>query len=412
MKSGALFFAAAMTAFSGTGFAQHANPAPGTKLQYDAASLPKPRATPSTAFSPGYAEPTGIPITAPPGFTVNIFADHLTNPRKLFVAPNGDVLLAESATGQITLLRDADGDGKAETVGEFASGFAIPYGMALGNGVLYVGAQDGITRIPYKPGDTKATGARTLITPKGAFGATGGHATRNVALAPDRKTIYAAIGSATNFSEESAPRATVQAFDLDAEGARASNQRTFTSGTRNPVGLMVRPGTSDLYVTVNERDTLGDELVPDYFTKISDGAFFGWPYSYIGKNPQPGLEGKRPDLVAKAQVPEVLFRSHSAPLGFTFYDGKQFPAEYQGGAFVALHGSWNAGAPRGYFIAFVPFGGGKPTGAYSVFASGWLAGDGRKMHGRPADVAVAKDGSLLIADDSGDLVWRISYKGN
>ena len=412
MKTGALFLVAAMTLASGAAFAQNMNPAPGTKLQYDAASLPKPRATPSNAFSPGYLEPSGIPIAVPQGFTVNVFAKDLTNPRKLFVAPNGDVLLAESATGQITLLRDADGDGKAEMMSAFAKGFAIPYGMALGDGVLYVGAQDGISRIAYKPGDTKAGGARTLITPNGAFGAAGGHATRNVALAPDRKTIYAAIGSASNFSEEAAPRATVQVFDLNADGSRATNQRTFTSGTRNPVGLVMRPGTSDLYITVNERDTLGDELVPDYFTKISDGAFFGWPYSYIGKNPQPGLEGKRPDLVAKAQVPEVLFRSHSAPLGFTFYDGRQFPADYRDGAFVALHGSWNAAGPRGYLIAFVPFAGGKPTGAYNVFASGWLASDGKKMHGRPADVAVAKDGSLLIADDGGDVVWRISYKGN
>ena len=410
MKSGALFLTA-MTLFSGAAFAQSANPTPGTKLQYDAASLPKPRATPSNAFSPGYSEPSGIPITVPQGFTVNVFAKGLNNPRKLFVAPNGDVLLAESGPGVITLLRDADGDGKAEKISEFANNLAIPYGMALGEDALYVGAQDGISRFAYKPGDVKASGARTLITPKGAFGATGGHATRNVALSPDRKTIYAAIGSASNFSEEAAPRATVQVFDLNANGSQATNQRTFTSGTRNPVGLVVRPGTSDLYITVNERDTLGDELVPDYFTKISDGAFFGWPYSYIGKNPQPGLEGKRPDLVAKAQVPEVLFRSHSAPLGFTFYDGKQFPADYRDGAFVALHGSWNAGAPRGYMIAFVPFAGGKPSGAYTVFASGWLADDGKKMHGRPCDVAVAKDGSLLIADDGGDVVWRISYKG-
>jgi glucose/arabinose dehydrogenase len=412
MRAGVMFLAVAITAAGSAAFAQSISPPPGTTLKYDAATLPKPGATRSGVFSPKYTIPSGMPLTVPQGFVITLFAQQLPNPRKLLVAPNGDVLLASQGSGKILVLRDADGDGKAETITDFAQGLSIPYGMALGKDALYVGAQDGISRIPYKPGDTKASGPRTVITPSGAFGNPGGHSTRNVALSPDGKKIYAAIGSASNFSEEASPRATIQAFDLSADGMQATNQRTFTSGTRNPVGLAVRAGTSDLYITVNERDTLGDELVPDYFTKISDGAFFGWPYSYIGKNPQPGLEGKRADLVAKAQVPEVLFRSHSAPLGFAFYDAKQFPAAYQGGAFVALHGSWNSPEPHGYFVAFVPFAGGKPSGDYRVFAGGWLSNDGKQISGRPADVAVAKDGSLLIADDASGIVWRVSYKGN
>ena len=222
---------------------------------------------------------------------------------------------------------------------------------------------------------------------------------------------YIAIGSSGNIGEDPLPRATIQVFDLGPNGA--TNQRTFASGTRNPVGLAFYPGTSDLYTAVNERDTLGDELVPDYFTKVADGGFYGWPYSYIGQNPQPGFADKRPDLVAKAIVPDLLLRSHSAPLGIAFSTGTKFPAEYQGGVFIALHGSWNAAAPRGYLVAYAPFTNGKPAGDYQIFATGfWTMGaDHAGVMGRPAAVAVAKDGSLLVADDVGNTIWRISYTG-
>ncbi len=386
---------------------------PGTKFKIDATALAKPSTLASNAFSPkGIAPPSAAPLAVPQGFVVNAFAQKLANPRKLLVVANGDVLMADSGTGRIMLLRDADNDGKAEIITVFADDFAVPYGLVFGNGALYVGDQVGLWRIPYEPGDMKPRTAPLRLTPDGAFGTSGGHGTRNLALAPDGTKIFVAIGSATNIGEEPAPRATVQVFDLSADGTSVGPGRTYATGLRNPVGISFLPNTNDLFVTVNERDGLGDELVPDYFTKITDGAFFGWPYSYIGQNPQPGFADKRPDLVAKAAVPDVLFRSHSAPLGFAFYTGQQFPEAFHNGAFVALHGSWNASSPHGYMIAFVPFADGKPTGGYELFAGGWLADAGKQVWGRPADVAVAKDGSLLIADDFSASVWRISYKAN
>ena len=388
-------------------------PTPGTKIKIEAGALPQPGATPSKSNpSRNTARPAGTTPTVPAGFTVNVFAEKLSSARNMNVAANGDVFLAEQNAGKITVLRDADGDGKAETVTTFADGFKIPYGIAFGKGGVYIGDSAGVWRIPYTAGDTKAREKQTMVTPEGSFGGSGGHSTRNVNLSPDGTKLYVSIGSQGNIAEEPAPRATIQEFTLDAAGLKASNQRTYASGLRNAVGTAFYPGTSDLYTVVNERDTLGDELVPDYLTKVADNGFYGWPYSYLGKNPQAGYADKRPDLIAKAIVPDVLFRSHSAPLGLAFYTGTQFPSAYQGGAFVALHGSWNAGEPRGYHVAFVPFNSKRPAGDYVVFASGFWSGQGNtaEVWGRPAGVAVAKDGSLLISDDGANTIWRVSYK--
>ncbi len=387
-------------------------PVPGTKIKIDAGALPKPGDTPSKSNpSRNTPRPAGTTPTVPAGFTVNVFAEKLSSARNMNVAGNGDVLLTEQNAGKVTLLRDADGDGKAELVTTFAEGFKIPYGIAFGKGAVYIGDSAGVWRIPYSPGDTKAREKQTLVTPEGAFGGGGGHSTRNVNLSPDGTKLYVSIGSQSNIAEEPTPRATIQEFTLDVAGLKAGNQRTYASGLRNAVGTAFYPGTSDLYTVVNERDTLGDELVPDYLTKVADNGFYGWPYSYLGKNPQAGYADKRPDLIAKAIVPDVLFRSHSAPLGLAFYTGTQFPSEYQGGAFVALHGSWNAAEPRGYQVAFVPFASKRPAGDYVVFASGFWSGQGNtaEVWGRPAGVAVAKDGSLLISDDVANTVWRVSY---
>ena len=244
------------------------------------------------------------------------------------------------------------------------------------------------------------------MTPRGAFGSPGGHWTRNLVFSRDGRRFFVAVGSRANLAEEPAPRATVQVFDADGSG-----QRTYASGLRNPVGIAFYPGTDDLYVVVNERDGLGDELVPDYLTRVRDGDFFGWPYAYLGANPQPGFADRRPGLVARSKRPDVLFRSHSAPIGLVFYDAGQFPREYRGDAFVALRGSWNASRPRGYMVARVPFENGRPAGAYEAFATGfWAAGERRaRVWGRPAGLAIAADGSLLIADDTGGVVWRVSY---
>lgn len=390
-----------------------ATQAPGTKVKVDLAALAKPGDTPSKANSSrAVPKPNNATLNVPAGFTVNVFAEKLASARNLMVAANGDVFLAESRAGKITLLRDADNDGKAETVTTFAEGFKNPYGIAFGKDAVYVGDNEGVWHIAYTAGDTAARAKQTMITAPGAFGQPGGHSTRNVTLSPDGKKLYVAIGSAGNIAEEPQPRATMQEFSLSADGMKASNQRTFATGLRNPVGTAFYPGTTDLYTVVNERDTLGDELVPDYLTKVADAGFYGWPYSYLGKNPQPGFADKRPDLVAKAIVPDVPFRSHSAPLGLTFYNGTQFPAQYQGGAFVALHGSWNAAAPRAYYVVYVPFQNKKAEGGYEVFASGFWSGQGEtaEVWGRPAGVAVAKDGSLLISDDGSQTIWRVSAK--
>ncbi len=396
-----------------TAFAADPSQKPGTRIKIDVKTLAEPGATPSKSNgSRTIPKPAKATLSVPAGFTVNVFAEGLTNARNMIVASNGDVLLAEQNTGKITLLRDADGDGKAELVTTFAGGFSIAYGLAIGKDALYVGDSEGAWRIPYKAGDTKATAPQVMITPAGAFGSAGGHSTRTLTLSPDGTKLMVSIGSRGNLAEEPLPRATIQEFTLDAAGTKASNQRTFASGLRNAVGTAYYPGTSDLYTVVNERDTLGDELVPDYMTKVADNGFYGWPYSYIGQHPQPGFADKRPDLVKKAIVPDVPFRSHSAPLGIAFYTATQFPKEYQGGAFVALHGSWNAAIPRAYNVVYVPFENKKPVCDYIVFASGfWAGGDNQAdVWGRPAGIAVAKDGSLLIADDESQTVWRVSYK--
>lgn len=384
-----------------------APPQVGERFEVHPGDLPLPHATKSVSNSAEIVErPDGAKPDVPEGFHVTVFAGGLKHPRWMTVADDGAVFLAEPRADRITLLRDADGDGKAELVGTFAGGLDKPHGLALWRGHLYVADAAGIWRYPYRPGQTRADGPPLKVTARGAFGSRGGHWTRNLVFSPDNRRIYVAIGSARNIAEEKPPRATVQVFDADGGG-----QRTFATGLRNPVGIAFYPGTDDLYVVVNERDGLGDDLVPDYLTRVRDGDFFGWPYSYTGSHPQPGFADRRPDLVVRARIPDLLFRSHSAPLGLVFYDGKQFPADYRGDAFVALHGSWNAARPRGYMVVRVPFAEGRPVGGYEAFATGfWVGGEDRaRVWGRPAGLAVAADGSLLIADDTAAVVWRVSY---
>ena len=387
-----------------------ADPAPGSRIEIRPADLPAPGATPSRSnrASPITRRDGQMP-RVPTGFKVNIFADKLAHARWLQVAPNGDVFLAEPRARHVLLLRDSDGDGAAESRVVFTEGFDYPHGLALHQGALYVGDRAGVWRVPYGQAMEKATARPQRITPDGALGGSGGHATRNIAFSPDGSKFYVSIGSAGNIAEEDEPRATIQEFAAD-----GSRQRTFASGLRNPVGIAFAPGTNDLYTVVNERDGLGDGLVPDYLTRVQDGGFYGWPYSYIGSHPQPGYAERRPDLVKKAIVPDTLFEAHSAALGLAFYTGETFPQKYRGGAFVGLHGSWNAGTPRGYSVAFVPFEGGKPATHYEIFMSGfWVEGESTaRVIGRPVGTAIAKDGSLLVADDVANVIWRVSYTGN
>lgn len=363
-----------------------------------ASDLPKPFATPAVDnSSQTVPRPKGAMPHVPAGFEVSVFASGLSHPRFMELAPNGDVFLSEPDAGKVTLLHD----GKAYP---FATGFNKPHGLALHDGALYVADLIAVWKLAYKDGALKA-GARTRIT-KDGFGPLGGHFSRDIAFDRDGG-LYLAIGSMSNVDEEAPPRATVQ--KVDAQG----HLSTFVSGTRNPVGLVLKPGTDDLYITVNERDGYGDALVPDYFTRIQKGDFFGWPYAYSGPHADPTFGSKRPDLVAKTKLPDVLFQAHSAPLGIAFYEGTQFPAEYKGDAFVSLHGSWNSGRPTGYKVVRVRFANGQPTGAYEDFITGFWDGSSSpaKVWGRPVGLLVMKDGSLLVADDAGKTVWRVAYKG-
>jgi glucose/arabinose dehydrogenase len=388
-------------------FALGSDQEPGQKIHVDMKALRPPYSPPSGANGPRtIPKPDAATLRVPRGFAVDVFADDLENARNVRVAPNGDVFVVQSKLGRIVVMND--NGGKAGTIKTFAEGFHYPHGFAFTSNAVLVGDLDGVWKIPYAAGDMRARARQVRVTPEGALGDPGGHATRNVAVSPDGSRFYVAVGSRGNIAEEPEPRATIQEFAMD-----GSRQRTFARGLRNAVGIAFYPGSNDLYAVVNERDTLGDELVPDYLTKVIDGGFYGWPYSYLGQNPQPKFADIRPDLVARAITPDFAFRSHSAPVGMVFYTAAQFPQEYRGGAFVALRGSWNTSRPRGYTVVHVPFGGGKPATAYTVFASGFWAGGEKRadVWGRPSGVAVAKDGSLLIADDVSGTVWRVSYKG-
>lgn len=405
MKVGGFWVALMGLALSGA--AQAASDVPGTRYDIRLDALPQPFATPSVVNFPSKVDrPADALPQVPPGFRVTIFADGLDHPRWMAIAPNGDVFLAESNDGKISLLRDSNGDGRADEVSTFAKGFSRPHGLAVVEGALLVGDVSAIWRIPYTSGDLVARG-RAPLTRAGALGRPGNHWTRNIAVSRDGQHIFVAVGSRGNVEEEPEPLATVQRFTIDGR-----EQTSFAAGLRNAIGIAFYPGTDDLYVVVNERDGLGDGLVPDYLTRVQEGQFFGYPWAYLGPNPDPDLGAKRPDMVAKTVAPDLLFESHSAPVGLAFYDGGPFPADYAGDAFVALRGSWNSGQPTGYKVVRVPFEAGRPAGGYINFMTGfWASGTERaEVWGRPAGLAVTPDGSLLVADDTGGVVWRVTYE--
>jgi len=390
------------------GAALAAGPEPGDQFRVEARDMPRPYATDSVSNSGRrIGRPEGATLRVPPGFRAALYVAALGHPRWLAVASNGDVFVAESNLGRITVLRDTQGQGTADLVGTFAQGFSRPHGMAFHGQFFYVADTRRVWRIPYEAGDVAARGPAEPVTAEGALGDGGGHWTRNIAIEPGGAGFVVAIGSRGNIAEEPLPRASIQRFALDGTG-----QRTVASGLRNPVGIAFHPTTGMLYSVINERDGMGDGLVPDFLTSVVEGGFYGWPYAYIGAHPDPRYGDKRPDLVRATRVPEVLFVSHSAPIGLAFYDGAMFPPQYRGHAFVALQGSWNSAKPAGYFVAHVPFEGGRPTGGYRAFATGfWTAGTTTaEIIGQPAGLAVAKDGALLIADDTGRAVWRVDYR--
>ncbi len=374
----------------------------------DPASLPKPFATESARrSSKRIPQPADAKLYVPKGFKVNVFAEgDFREPRWMALAPNGDVFLADSRANSVIVLRDKNKDGVAEERFVFSDKLSQPFGMAFYKDWFYVANTDSIVRFKYKSGQIKAEGPPEKLvelTPGGY----NQHWTRNILFSPDGTKMFVSIGSATNVNVESDPkRAAISVYDPDGK-----NHRIYASGLRNPIGLAWNPKTGQLWTAVNERDGLGDDLVPDYVTSVKEGGFYGWPYSYIGQNEEPRRKGENPELVRKAIVPDVLLTSHSAALGIQFYTGKMFPKEYHGDAFVAFHGSWNRQKLTGYKIVRIRFKDGKLVGnSYEDFVSGWLpTEDSNEVWGRPVGLLVAADGSLLITDDGADKVWRVSY---
>ncbi|MET7256547.1 PQQ-dependent sugar dehydrogenase [Dyadobacter fermentans] len=378
----------------------------------DSLVLPAPFATESAENRPEEAGwPDGKMPVAPAGFVVTKFADQLDSPRWAYIAPNGDVFVAESGTkksaDRITLLRDVNKDGTPEMREIFLEKLNRPLGMLVLNGFFYVANTDGLYRYPYKEGETRITskGQKILELPAGGYN---NHWTRNILANADGSKIYISVGSASNVADhgmdEEKRRANILEINPDGSG-----ERVYASGLRNPVGMGWAPGSNVLWTAVNERDKLGDELVPDYITGVKEGGFYGWPYAYFGPNEDPRRKGERPDLVAKAIVPDVPVGSHTASLGLAFYNKTKFPAKYHNGAFVGQHGSWNRSTLSGYKVVFVPFKNGKPSGRPEDFLTGFVESE-KRVYGRPVGVTVMNDGSLLVNDDSGNVIWRVSAK--
>jgi glucose/arabinose dehydrogenase len=367
-------------------------------------TLPKPFTKPIVANPPhGRPSPNFTP-RALPGFQVSVFARGFREPRYLAVAPNGDVFLADTGGNTVYVLSDPGKGTASNGRTTFADNLHEPFGIAFHDNYVYIADTDEVIRFPYDPKTSKGTGGREHILdlPSGGM-----HSTRTVVFSLDGKKMFVSAGSDCNVCvKPDARRAAIQVSDPDGK-----NAKIYASGLRNAVGLAVNPDTGVLWADVNERDMMGDNLPPDYFTHVPEGGVFGWPYSYIGKNLDPRVKEKRPDLVAKAIVPDVLVGPHVAPLESTFYTGKQFPESYWHGAFVALHGSWNRSIHSGYMVVFVPFKNGEPAGNPVSFLNGFDPNPRKQaVLGRPVGVAVAKDGSLLVADDVGNVIWRVSIK--
>src|SRR6201996_2786429 len=378
--------------------------------------------------------PAGGKPTAADGMTVNAFATGLDHPRTVFVLPNGDVLAAESnaparpdenrgikgwitkivmgragadtqSANRIVLLRDADGDGVAETRSTFLEGLNSPFGMALVGDDFYVANSDAIMKFPYHAGDLKITapGVKLADLPGGPRNH---HWTKDLVASRDGSKLYATVGSNSNIGENGIEAETDRDAVLEVDRARGK-WRVFASGLRNPNGPAWQPQSGALWVVVNERDELGNDLVPDYMTSVKDGAFYGWPYSYYGQHVDVRVEPQRPDLVARAIAPDYALGAHTASLGLTFNTGKLFPPEMANGAFVGQHGSWNRSPRAGYKVIFVPFANGMPSGKPQDVLTGFLNADG-EAQGRPVGVRIDKQGALLVADDVGNTIWRVT----
>ena len=427
----------AQTRTGAAAFGDWTTDAPGVTRKISPSDLIQPFATkPAGAMSSEVAQPADAQLKLPPGFKVGAFAK-LAGARTVRVAPNGDIFVVQTASGRISVLRAKDGADHPDQTEIFAEGLDRPFGLAFyPNGDhprwIYVANTNSVVRFPYTPGDLKAAGKPETIVPKLTVDGRG-HFTRDIAFSDDGKRMFVAVGSGSNIAETMAKktpeeaiawqkdnalgatwgvelnRADVLAFDPQGQG-----QSVFASGIRNCAGLAIQPRTHELWCATNERDLLGDDLPPDYVTRVKPGGFYGWPWYYIGDHEDPRLKGQRPDLAGKSLVPDVLIQPHSAPLQLTFYTAGKgpaaFPADYRGDAFVTLHGSWNREKRTGYKVVRAILKNGVPTGEYQDFLTGFVV-DAKSVWGRPVGVAVAHDGALLVSDDGGGVVWRVAYDG-
>lgn len=375
-------------------------------------TLPPPYATESkTNNSKVLGWPEGKTPIAPEGFTVTKFADGFENPRWTYIAPNNDIFVVESGTrtskNQIIILRDKDKDGKFETREVFLKDLNRPFGMLVLKDFFYVANTDGLYRYPYKntPLKLETKGTKILELPAGGYN---NHWTRNIIANPEGTKIYVSVGSGSNVGENGMDKEVRRAaiLEINPDG---TGEKIYAAGIRNPVGMDWNPINKELWTAVNERDELGDDLVPDYITSVKRDAFYGWPYAYYGNNLDPRMKGERKDLAAKSVVPDVPVGAHTASLGLAFYNKTSFPEKYRNGAFVGQHGSWNRAKISGYKVVFVPFANGKPSGKPEDFLTGFISNpDKAEVYGRPVAVTVMQDGSLLVNDDSGNTIWKVT----
>ena len=395
---------------------------------------PEKKMLPTVDIAPAKGWPVGHTPQAAPGLAVTAFAANLDHPRTLCVLPNGDVLVAETnaparpeegkgikgavmkkmmkkagaavpSANRITLLRDADGDGTAEVRTVFLQDLNSPFGLGLAGDALYVANTDALLRFPYQPGATQITAPPQKVADLPA-GPLNHHWTKSLAVSRDGTKFYVGVGSNSNVAENGIDQEENRAAILEIDG-RTGATRVFASGLRNPAALAVEPRTGALWAAVNERDELGNDLVPDYITSVKAGAFYGWPYNYFGQNVDARVKPARPDLVANAIAPDFALGAHTACLGLAFHDGTLLPQKYRGGVFVGQHGSWNRKPPAGYKVIFVAFADGRPKGMPEDVLTGFLDADGN-ARGRPVAVAIDRRGALLVADDVGNAIWRVT----
>jgi glucose/arabinose dehydrogenase len=405
--------AAAQTLTGEAAFTDYSKEHPGVKRKITVADLPQPYATPSAnnaaAISP---RPDGVWPQTLPGFKVEQFATGLDNPRLMRLAPNGDIFLAESTPGKILVFRGIGAEGKAGQMEVFASDLKGPFGINFypsgpSPQWVYVGNTESVVRFPYKNGDLKASGpAQTLASLPGG----GGHRTRDIVFTPDGKHMLVSVGSHSNDDDTDTTPAELHRADVLEFSPDGKFEKVYAYGIRNCVGETIQPATGELWCSTNERDGLGNNLVPDYITHVQEDGFYGWPWYYMGSIQDPRQMGKHPELKGKVIVPDVLLQPHFASLEMQFYEAKQFPAQFHGWAFAAEHGSWNRDPRGGYEVIAVPVEDNKATGEFEDFLTGFVLPDG-KVWGRPVGVAVAKDGSLLVSDDGSNTIWRVTYTG-